>query len=255
MQGTTPLPERINPDAILEALVEFRFDHTELPELVLGRLLDAPLWNGYTQTRLPAADIPQPIRDIDANLRYQPVVELRKGDGSRVAKIGGHVVSYHVVGPYPGWAIFGAEIELTLREVIAKLKSPRFSRMGLRYINALRPEGHHIRSLADTNIVLRVGDEVVTESVNVNYTRTFGENHTVTVKIATPDLVVGGVPPGYSLLCDIDVGSKPESFMPDYIHAIAWIEKAHSLEKAEFFAILPKEITHKLRTETEGKQQ
>ena len=88
MQGSS-LPQRIKPDAILEALVEFRFEHTELPELVLGRLLDIQLWSEFGQTRLPTADIPQTIREMDANLRYQPLVELRKDDGSRVAKIGG----------------------------------------------------------------------------------------------------------------------------------------------------------------------
>jgi uncharacterized protein (TIGR04255 family) len=76
------LPERIDPDAIIEALVEFRFEHSELPELMLGRLLDAQLWEGHTQTRLPTADIPQPIREMDPNLRYQPLVELRKSDGA-----------------------------------------------------------------------------------------------------------------------------------------------------------------------------
>lgn len=134
--------------------MEFRFEHSELPELVLGRLLDAQAWAGYLQTRLPAADIPQPIREMDANLRYQPLVELRKTDGARVAKIGGHVISYHVVGQYPGWTIFRTEIENTLNEVITKLKSPQFSRIGLRYINVLRPKEHYVRGLRDTNICI-----------------------------------------------------------------------------------------------------
>src|SRR4051812_17635047 len=108
------LPDRIEPDAIVEALVEFRFEHTELSELVLGRLVDLPCWEGFEQARLPTADIPQPIRDADPNLRYQPLIELRNSNGSRTAKIGGHVLSYHVTGAYPGWTTFQREIEATL---------------------------------------------------------------------------------------------------------------------------------------------
>ena len=48
-----PLPERIDPDAIIEALVECRFEHADLPEAIVGRLLDASLWADYSQK--PAA--------------------------------------------------------------------------------------------------------------------------------------------------------------------------------------------------------
>jgi uncharacterized protein (TIGR04255 family) len=251
MQGEV-LPERINPDAILEALVELRFDHTELPELVLGRLLDAQLWAGYEQVRLPTADIPQPIREMDVNLRYQPLVELRKGDGTRVAKIGGHVMSYHVVGPYPGWSVFKDEIEIAVREAIAKLKSPQLSRIGFRYINILRPDEHHVHGLVDTNVTLKVGNEVLTESVAVNYVRMIDPNHTITVRVATPDLVAGNVRPGFSILCDIDIATKAADSITNDIDALTWIEQAHTLEKAEFFAILPERIAKKLGTRTEG---
>jgi uncharacterized protein (TIGR04255 family) len=245
-----PLPERIDPDAILEALVEFRFEHSELPELVLGRLLDAQAWEGYIQTRLPTADIPQPIREMDPNLRYHPLVELRKSTGDRVAKIGGHVISYHIVGQYPGWTTFRTEIEKTLKEVIIKLKSPQFSRIGLRYINALRPEEHHVRGLAETNIVIKVGARTLVESVNVNYNRTFSANHIVTVRVATPDLVTGNIQGVYSLLCDIDVGSKVENPIADFATVIAWLDEAHILEKTEFFAILTENVISKLTSAT-----
>jgi len=246
------IPERIEPDAILEALVEFRFEHSELPELVLGRLLDAQLWENHTQTRLPAADIPQPIREMDPNLRYQPLIELRTSNGDRVAKIGGHVMSYHVVGKYPGWATFRIEIEKALREVITKLKSLQFSRIGLRYINALRPDEHYVRGLADTNIIIKVGARALTESMVISYNRTFGANHAVTVKVATPDLVTGNIRAGYSLLCDIDVGSKVGNTITDYAGAIAWIDDAHILEKTEFFSILPENVINKLVAATGG---
>ena len=100
------LPALLYPDAILEALVEVRFDSKEIAEVVVGRLIDSPIWDTYQQSRTAIADIPQPIRESDQNLRFQPTIELRRPDGLRAVKIGGHMLSYHVMTKYPGWAVF-----------------------------------------------------------------------------------------------------------------------------------------------------
>ena len=202
-----------------------------MPEIVLGRLIDLPCWEGYQQIRLPPADIPQPIRDADPSLRYLPLIELRRNDGSRQVKIGGHVISYHVTGSYPGWAAFRQEIDSTLRDAIAKLRSPQLSRIGFRYINIFRPEKHFVGGLAETNIVLKVGDEALTESVNINYTRSIKSTHIVTVRIATSDLVAGNLAPGFSLLCDIDVGTVPGHIVSSFDEAISWIDDAPQTRK------------------------
>jgi uncharacterized protein (TIGR04255 family) len=244
-RATQGPPERIEPDAILEALTEFRLEHGELPELVLGRLLDIPLWKDFKQARLPAADIPQALREADPALRYLPQVELRKGDATRVVRIGGRVLSYHVLAPYPGWSVFQPEIEAALDAVFVKLQAPQVCRISFRYINLLRPDGHHIHGVQDTNIALRVGGNVITESLAVTYNRS-DPDHTVAVKVATPDFVTGTAPPGYSLLCDIDVFTKPNDLITDYASAMRWIQTAHTLEKTEFFSILPEAISRRL---------
>lgn len=51
------LPERVEPDAIVEALLEIRFDSTTLPEIFLGRMADKPTLRGLQQRRLPAYEI------------------------------------------------------------------------------------------------------------------------------------------------------------------------------------------------------
>lgn len=253
MQGK-PLPERIEPDAIVEALVEFRFEHADLPEAIVGRLLDAPLWADYSRVRLPTADIPQPIRESDPNLRYVPSIELRNKDHTRSIKIGSHVFSYHVLPPYPGWTVFSEELQDVLSTIVEKLKSDNFSRLGFRYINVLRPDEQHVSGLSDTNITVMVSNERLTNSVNLNYRRPFDSNHTVTVKISTPEFVVGQVRPGYSLLCDIDVATKPEVSLAGLEATLDWINAAHDLEKAEFFKILPDAITDRLTAREETRQ-
>lgn len=236
------LPGRITPDAIIEVLVEFQIEHDDLPEAVIGRLLDLQHWKDFTQRRLPTADIPQPIKNVDPVLRYQPSIELTNPDRSRVVKVGGHVLSYHIIGRYPGWEIVRPEIEGVLREAIERLRSAKFSRIGFRYINVFIPERHHVSSIADTNFVIRLGEEIILKSVNINYTRECGENHIVTVRVATPDMVAGSIAPGYSLLADLDVGSRQGIPISGFDDAMAWIEEAHTREKAEFFGLLPSRV-------------
>ena len=245
MQGK-PLPERIEPDAIVEALVEFRFEHTDLPEAIVGRLLDASLWADYSRVRLPTADIPQPIRESEGNFRYLPTIELRNKEHTRSVKIGSHVLSYHVLPPYPGWTAFCDELQIVLSTLVETLKSDNFSRLGFRYINVLRPDDHHVSGLADTNITVMISNERLTHSVNLNYKRTFDSNHTVTVKVSTPEFVAGQVRPGYSLLCDIDVATKSDVSLAGFDATLGWIKSAHKLGKQEFFKILPDAITEQL---------
>jgi uncharacterized protein (TIGR04255 family) len=242
------LPDRLDPDAIIEALVEYRSDHTELPEAIVGRLLDAPMWANYTQHRLPAADFPQPLKDMDPTLRYQPIIELRRVDRARVVKIGGHVFSYHVLNTYPGWTTFCKEIDQVTDVVAEKLRSPSFSRLGFRYINIFVPEKHYVTGLSETNISVSIGRESLTSSLNLNYLRRFETNHIVTVRIATPELVSLVSPDMgvFSLFCDIDVATKDNTPVTGADEAKAWINEAHDIEKEEFFKILKSDVAEKL---------
>lgn len=244
------LPDRLDPDAIIEALVEYRFDHTELPEAIVGRLLDAPMWANYTQHRLPAADFPQPLKDMDPTLRYQPIIELRRADIARVVKIGGHVFSYHVLGTYPGWTEFREEINQITDTVTGQLRSPNFSRLGFRYINIFVPEKHNVTGLSETNISISIGAERLTCSLNLNYLRRLDTNHTVTVKIATPELVSSNIG-AFSLLCDIDVATKDNEPVSGSDRTKAWINTAHDIEKEEFFKILRTDVAEKLTLKPE----
>jgi hypothetical protein len=47
------IPAKLKYDAIVEALLEVRFDMTTIPEVLLGRLADCPSWKGFEQDRMP----------------------------------------------------------------------------------------------------------------------------------------------------------------------------------------------------------
>jgi uncharacterized protein (TIGR04255 family) len=99
------IPKKLKADAIAEALLEVRFqckEATQLPELVVGKLADNPVWKDYEKARLPVSEIPASLRAQDENLRFQPLLEVRDAQKVSVAKIGSNVLSYHRLAPYPG---------------------------------------------------------------------------------------------------------------------------------------------------------
>jgi uncharacterized protein (TIGR04255 family) len=239
------LPQKISPDAIVEALVEFRFVTKEMPEIVMGRLIDAKLWEGFAQKRLPTADIPQPIRMNDPSFRFQPLFELQKMEANRLVKIGPDVLSFHVTGSYPGWSTLRMEIERVIEVLLEKVKIVEFSRVGLRYINVFYPNDHFIQSLADTSISFAVADSELTSPVAISYNRFLGECVVLT-RVATPEFVIGALRPGFSMICDIDVFTTEGLALKTREEVMPWIEKAHTAEKQEFFTILPQQIVQKL---------
>ncbi len=222
-----------------------RFETPELPEITVGRLSDADFWSEFHQSRLPVADIPQPIRDLDPALRYQPVIELSRNDGLRAAKIGGKVLSYHVTQTYPGWDIFRSEVADVVAHIVNKMRRLQFIRLGLRYINVFVPEKHGAVAIEDTNLTIKLGQTSLRSPVNLNYSKNI-DGSTVGVRIATPGFVGGPLPPNFSLLCDIDVYTAEGFSTSDIDLVLRWIDRAHEVEKLEFFRLLPPKIVSRL---------
>jgi uncharacterized protein (TIGR04255 family) len=244
------LPVRIHPDAIVEALVEVQFETTELPEIVVSRLVDAPRWSEFTHARLPAADIPPTVREINPSLKYQPSIEMTRKDRRRAYKVGERVISFHVVQEYPGWEIFRSEIQDVLRESLGKLKSFRATRVGLRYINLLSRQNHFVNDITDTAITLSVANDRITSGINASYLINNAQQ-VVLVRIATADVIQIPAPlfQDFSVLCDIDVSTPPSLSMESLDSVLDWIEVAHNVEKSEFFRLLPPRIIDALRPE------
>jgi hypothetical protein len=56
--GEVRLPTKLKDDAILEAVLEIRFEPAPMvvPEIFLGQFVGAPAWAGFRAARLGAAD-------------------------------------------------------------------------------------------------------------------------------------------------------------------------------------------------------
>ena len=237
MAGRKRIPEKLKHDAIVEVLLEIRFDMTTLPEVFFGRLVDYPPWKGFQQRRMPAYEIPATMRQADINLRYQPVFELVNVPG-RAVRIGGQVLSYHRLQPYIGWTKFQPELADAIDGLFAKAEGLTVRRLGLRYINAIRPELHRINTIVDLDLKLSIEAESVSNNVNINFTTELSADTQCTVRIATTEFVQGVLPQGTSVLIDVDVFTKESFKTQDAQKVKEWVTAAHTREKEQFFRLL-----------------
>jgi uncharacterized protein (TIGR04255 family) len=244
--GPKLVPTKLKHDAIVEALFEIRFDAKTLPEVLLGRLADHEPWKGFQQRRLPIAEVPAPIRLSDRNLRYSPMFELADPDRKRSVRIGEHVISYHQLTPYVGWSVFRPELLELVDALFTKAGSPVVRRLGLRYINALRPSVHGIEGIEDLDLRVVVGSRPITRNLNLNFTTDVHEHTSCTLRIATNDFIVGSLPEGTSTVVDVDVFTKSASRIRTAAEAKDWIENAHTREKEQFFGLLTAETIRTL---------
>jgi uncharacterized protein (TIGR04255 family) len=245
----TALPKKLKNDAIVEAVVELRFESQGLPEVFIGRFIDHKNWSAWTQRQLPAYNLPAQLRTIDPNVQFAPTIELANNENKTLLRIGPFVVSYHRQAPYVGWEKFKPELERVTATLFEATKDVTIKRLGLRYLNALRPEIHGIAALTDLDIKMTVSEEVIAKAANLNFTTQVGRDSSCTVRIATPELVVGPIPAGTSVFIDVDVFTNQGFTTKEKQAADEWIEFAHSQEKIEFFRLFTKTTIDNLREE------
>lgn len=246
MSRMSDLPRKLRNDAILEALLELRFDTSDVPEVAVGRLIDHPQWRAFAQNRTPISNIPADFRLPHHNLRYQPTVELRDRFGTQILRAGSNVLSLHNLKTYKGWHTdFQEDLVDMVRHLSDRVNSPRVRRIGLRYLNALTSNEHDIPSVSDLHISLSATNATVNDHLNINY-RQIRERFHIGTRVSTPDFVQGSAPADLSPFVDIDVYTPNDIDCSSPDGAIDWINEVYDLEKGAFFGLIPESIPAEL---------
>lgn len=240
------LPSKITPDAISEALLEIRFDHAVLPEVALGKLAGSDAWGPMEMARMPG-EVPEQLKAIEPNLRYAPSIELRSSDAGEVVRVGSNSISHHIVGNYIGWNAFQPKLMNTAQTLFTKVPGAKVTRLGLRYINALTPEQHHISSVYDLAIGLEVGGDRPPEKVQLAF-EDQTDDLAILVRIVSA-LYVDGAPAATAAIVDIDVFSLIAAEQSSVHFIEQWLERAHDAEKRAFFRLLKGETLSRLKGE------
>lgn len=233
----------------MEALLEARFASAEAPEMLVGKLADNAKWIEYDKIRLPTADIPLPVRRQNAGLQHQPVFERRSADRTRIARIGHDVLSYHVVGEYPGWKVVGPEIADAIDHLFRSVPQLLVKRLGLRYLNVLDEKRHHISSINALEFQASVRGETLQPPLTVSFRKIQGQRHSAQVSVASPEYVQAPEGTRINVMVDVDIFTPEGCNVSDGDEAREWVEVAHRFLKTEFFRLIPATVVSRLKVE------
>ncbi len=243
------LPKKLTRDAIMEALLEIRFETRQVGEVLVGRLASSALFENYGVSRLPIASFPVEVRDSDPNLRFQPTLQLASPAPGELIKIGPHVISLHVVTPYPGWDALSERLRLLVEMLFETVNDISIDRLGLRYINAITPD-HGVGRISDLQFSVELGGQQTSSEMVFSHRFKVDTEIQGTLSLATPSFVNGpNLPNECAAFVDIDIFTPRALGKTEPKAVLHWVERAHTAEKEAFFGLFSEAQIEKLKEE------
>lgn len=133
------IPKRLKKEPLIEAIWELRFDSPGSGEILPGVLYSAlkQCHPEIQRHRLPMADLPAIVAQIDPNLRFMAKIRLEVPGSPLLWQVGERVVTLNCRKPYVGWQPFKENILALTRVVEDSGLVPNPERHSLRYIDLL----------------------------------------------------------------------------------------------------------------------
>lgn len=235
------LPKVLEREPLVDAIFEVRMEAaTPLADILPG-ILYHKLEPKPSISRLPAAEIPQPMRASDPALQYAPTQRLEWG--KYVIAVGDRNVVISCKLPYPKWPNFKVAI-LDIVKLISDVGvAGRVERFSVKYVNMI--EAPTIAGqISKIDFGLRVGAlEVVSDHVDIKVHHVEDDTiHILTVITGAN----GRLPDGRELqgaVLDIDsiVNIEPVSFSEFASSLEPKLEVLRRSNKVKFFECLKKE--------------
>ncbi len=136
------IPKRLNKEPLIEAIWQVQFEPQE--GLPVGDLLPGILYSALKTDyphlqlhRLPTADIPAPIAQLDPSLRFSAKYRMEELGSPFFFQVGDRIVTLNCRKPYAGWSVFKARILKLLDVIESSGLVPVPGRHSLRYIDLL----------------------------------------------------------------------------------------------------------------------
>ncbi len=230
----------------MDALFQVRMEASEpladiLPGILFHKLSPKP-----SITRLPAAEIPRPMRETDPTLLYVPTQRLDWG--KYVIAVGDRSVNISCKLPYPKWPSFKAKIlEVTtlISEIGVAGKVERFS---VKYVNLIEAPtiGDQI---AKIDFALRIGVlEIDNESIEMKVHHVEDEIVHILTIITGARAKVAERPETFGAVVDIDsiCDISPIPFDSFAVELEPKLEKLRQSNKGRFFGCLKQETVDEM---------
>lgn len=150
----TTLPKLLKREPLADAVFEVRMEASAPLADILPGILFHKLDPKPTIQRLPAAEIPRPMRVADPALHYAPTQRLEWG--GYVIAVGDRNVAISCKLPYPKWPKFKEKI-LEIISLIAEIGvAGRVERYSVKYVNLIEAPSIEAQ-IAKIDLGLRIG--------------------------------------------------------------------------------------------------
>ena len=232
------LPVVLRHEPLVDAVFEVRFQNSPPLADMLPGYLFAELEPKPVLSRLPAANIPYPMRANDPNLQFAPTQRLEWGD--YFIALGDQNIVISCKLPYPKWPSFKSTI-LYIINVIAKAGiAGQIERYALKYVNLI-PASDVAEQIKKIQMEIKLGDiQVDHDHMSLQVHRNEGDIlHIMSVIIGAQ----GKMPDGESVDgAVIDIDSIRTINAPD-LNALIQnldqsIEELRYANKVKFFSCL-----------------
>ena len=235
------LPIALEREPLIDALFEVRMDNAGSLVDILPGMLFSEYGAKPGIERLPAADVPQLIRENDPNFRYTPTRRLHI-DGYVVA-LSDRSIAVSCQMPYPKWSRFKQEI-LRIINLVGKLEvAGNVERYSLKYVNLIEAATPKEQT-EKINLEIQLGPlQVASDQFNLRVQNTDGDTlHILTV--VTGATVRGSeVEEKMGVVVDVDsIRNIPPTPFVDFMRNLEdELETLRQENKAHFFGCLKEE--------------
>ena len=156
------LPIKLKKEPLCDAVFEVRFSSATPVASILPGIFYSKLEGKKTIQRLPAAELPQQIRDSDPNLQYAPVMRIRWEEFIILISDRSSAMACNM--PYPGWEKFKKAI-ITMVGIIAEVKViETIQRYSMKYIDLIQVKDI-AEQIASVELKLNLGDHKLEKEV------------------------------------------------------------------------------------------
>jgi uncharacterized protein (TIGR04255 family) len=251
------IPKRLKREPLIEAIWQIQFEPASNQPVgdILPGVLYFALKASYPKLqlqRLPTADIPALVAQIDPNLRLAAKYRMEDpGDNPFLFQTGEHIVTVNCRRPYAGWDAFKEKI-LELIDLVEKSGLvPQPQRHSLRYIDLLTLD--HVPDLSTLQLDLMVGRQNIKNLPLQIRLEQPDDEFTHVVQIATPAKV--GFPDGIQEGTIVDIETFVTASSDGWEALKKQVDSLHNRSKAMFFQhLLTPEAIEQLEPEYQDVQ-
>lgn len=232
----TPLPVRLTTEPLVDVVFEVRFFSAIAASNLLPGLLirDRPQYNKFE--RLPAADIPEVVRNQEAALTFSPLMRISAERFS--VQVGDKMFSLSCHIPYVGWLGFKEEILSLVNLLLVDMPIDRITRFALRYVNLLELKEPQLQ-VAAFNWQVTLGQHAVHDQPTLVRMEIRQGQHVHALQVATGATTVSAAGTKHGAIVDIDSYCECSIAPTDFLSsADESLEVLHRENHVIFFSML-----------------